>query len=220
MAAPYQIILADDHVLFREGIKRVVEAIPGLQVVGEAGDGLELLDLLKNKMVPDLLILDLTMPHLQGIEAAREIKKLYPDLKILILTMHKSKEHLGRGLTAGAHGYLLKENAYADLVVAIDTIRQGETYISPLISPQLPEAFRQKCLGEPTDLGEALTTREIEVLKLLAAGKSSPEIGEVLHISPFTVQKHRSNIKKKLNIRKNADLIKYAIRQGYSSSYA
>jgi DNA-binding NarL/FixJ family response regulator len=217
MEVPYQVILADDHVLFREGIKRVVEAIPGLQVVGEAGDGLELLGLLQ-KVVPNLLILDLTMPNLPGVGAAREIKRLYPEIRILILTMHKSKEYLCRGLAAGADGYLLKENAYGDLVAAIDYIREGKIYISSLISPQLPEVFRQQCLGGPIELGQALTPREIEVLRLLAAGMSSPEIAVVLHISTFTVQKHRSNIKKKLNISKNAELIKYAIREGYASS--
>ena len=122
MGSSYQIVLADDHPLFREGIKRVMEAIPDLEVVGEAGDGLELLTLMQGT-TPDMLILDITMPNLQGIEAAQEIKRLYPGVKILILTMHKSREHLCRALGAGAEGYLLKENAYADLVSAIETIR-------------------------------------------------------------------------------------------------
>jgi DNA-binding NarL/FixJ family response regulator len=214
----YRIMLADDHALFREGIKRVVETIPGLQVVGEAGDGLELLSLLKQS-VPDLLILDIAMPNLQGIEAAREIKKFYPGIKILMLTMHKSKEHLGRALAAGADGYLLKENAYADLLTAIDTLRQGMIYLSPLISPQFSDALRQKCLGVAAGSQSFLTNREIEILSLLASGKSSKEIAELLFISTFTVQKHRSNIKKKLSIKKNADLIKYAIREGYTSPH-
>lgn len=219
MRSPYQIVLADDHVLFREGVKSILNGVAGLKVVGEASDGLDLLSLL-TKTVPDLLILDLTMPGLPGIEAAKEIKRLYPKIKILILTMHKSKEHLCRALTAGAEGFLLKENAHSDLLAAIDEVRQGRIYISSLISSQLSDAFRQKCLGEPVDIGDKLTTREIEVLTMLASGKSSREIAELLYISAFTVQKHRSNIKKKLSIRKNADLIKYAIREGYSSSEA
>ncbi len=215
--SPYQIVLADDHTLFREGIKRLVDGIPGLEVVGEANDGRELLDLLK-EMAPDLLILDLSMPNLQGIEAAEEIKKLYPGIKILVLTMHKSSEHLCRSLAAGADGYLLKESAYADLVAAIDTIRRGEAYLSPLISPQLSDAFRLVCLGEHPEPRGKLSSREAEILTLLVTGKSSREIAALLSLSTFTVQKHRSNIKKKLNIAKNVDLIKYAIREGYSSS--
>ena len=214
---PYRIILADDHLLFRQVIKKSIEEIPGLEVVGEVGDGIELLELLK-KSAADMIILDISMPNLQGIEAAREIKNLYPKVKILVLTMHKSREYVLSALSAGADGYLLKENAYADLLSAIESIKQGKNYISSLISSQLTDILRQKHTRKtPGLLSEPLSAREKTVLTLLAEGKSSKEIGEILSISPMTVNNHRAHIKKKLKIKNNAELIKYAIQKGYSS---
>ncbi len=215
---PYRIILAEDHLLFRQVIKKSIEEIPGLEVVGEAGDGLELLELLK-KSAADLVILDISMPNLQGIEAAREIKQLYPGVKILVLTVHKSKEHVLSTIAAGADGYLLKENAYADLIAAIESIKRGQSYISSLVSGQLTDILRQRQTGRmTTPLSEPLSPREKTVLSLLAEGKSSKEIGEILRISPMTVNNHRVRIKKKLKIKTNAELIRYALTKGYSST--
>ncbi len=212
---PYKILLADDHVLFREVIKESIQRIPGLEVVGGVNDGLELLDFLKTT-VPNMIVLDITMPNLQGIEVAREIKRLYPTVKILVLTMHKSREHVFRAISAGADGYLLKENAYADLISAINTIREGKNYISSLISKQMADIIRwQTSGGGRGDNLEPLTPREMQVLKYIADGKTSKEIAGILAISTLTVYNHRINMKKKLRIKRNADLIKYALEQGY-----
>lgn len=210
----YRIVLADDHHLFREAVKRSIEKIPGLQVVGEAGDGLELLEVLKN-LVPDLIMVDISMPNLRGIEATREIKRLHPRIKVLMLTMHKSQEHLASALASGADGYLLKENAFGDLLTAIETIRRGKTYVTPLLMEEMADIMREASHGKTQ--GEILTVREIQVVKLVAEGKSSKEIAELLYIGIPTVRTHRHNIKRKLKAKKSADLVKYAIRRGFVS---
>lgn len=209
----YRIILADDHDLFREGIKKIVEGIPGVEVIGEAGDGLELMELLKES-VPDLIVLDINMPNLSGVEATIKLKNLYPKVKILILTMHKSKEYLYRALKAGADGYLLKSNAYGDLITAFETIRAGDTYVSSLMFGFMVDFFRTEQRQVVPAQG-SLSPREREVLQLIATGKTSKEIGEKLHLSMSTVQGHRVKIKNKLHLHKMADLIKYAMENGY-----
>jgi DNA-binding NarL/FixJ family response regulator len=209
--APYRIVLADDHSLLREAIKKSIAEIPDLQVVGEAGDGLELLELLK-RSVPDLIILDISMPRFNGILAAAEIKKRYPTVKILILTMIKIRELLHRALKIGVNGYLLKENVFSDLIAAIRTIQKGETYLSSLISDQIAQIMADNNKPETP-----LTKREFSVLQLLSEGKSSREIAELLFISIHTVNSHRSNIMRKLNLRKTADLVKYAIQKEHTS---
>jgi DNA-binding NarL/FixJ family response regulator len=218
MSLPYRIALADDHILLRQAIKRSIEDVPGLQVVGEASDGLELLGLIEGTL-PDMIILDISMPHLQGIETAKEIKRQYPQVKILILTMHKSRFHLTDAITAGADGYLVKEDAMADLISAINTIREGRNYFSSLVSRKMVEDIRRKPRSRPEPGGELLSPREIEILSLIAEGKSSKEIAELLSISIMTVYNHRINIKNKLNLKKSVDLVKYAIHKGYTSSF-
>ncbi len=143
MAGPFSILLADDHVMFRRGVRRIIQSIDDVEVVGEASDGFELLELLK-KSSPQLIILDISMPNLRGLEATREIKIINPAVKVLILTMHKDKEYLYHAFSAGAEGYLLKEDADSELISAIDTLRKGGTYISPLLSSQLADLFMQK----------------------------------------------------------------------------
>jgi DNA-binding NarL/FixJ family response regulator len=212
---PYKIVLADDHILFRQLMKQSIAGTPGIQIVGEANDGIELLELLKTVEV-DLVVLDITMPNLQGIEAATQIKKAYPGIKVLILTMHKSKEHLRSALIAGVDGYLLKENAYEDFVEAIHDIQTGKPYLSSLVTSQMREAVVSSESSNGLSAGP-LSTREIVILKLLAEGKSSKEIADLLFISIPTVNRHRFNIREKLNIHNNADLIKYAIEKGYTS---
>ena len=215
--SPYRILLADDHVMFRQGMKRILEGEADLEVVGEVGDGLKLLDLLK-KSPPDMVILDISMPNLRGIEATKEIKTANSEVKVLILTMHKDKEYLYHAISAGADGYLLKEDADTELFSAIETIRHGGNYISPLLSVELADDLAQTYHGAGFKaLFEPLTTRQREVLKLIAEGKSSKEVANLLFISVRTVQHHRANIMKKLKIRKTADLVKYAIRKGYVS---
>ena len=209
----YRVILADDHTLFRSGVRRILEEVPGIQVVGEAADGLQLLTLLK-EMIPDLVILDISMPKMRGLEAIQEIKASYPQVQVLILTMHKNAEYLSHALGSGAAGFLLKQDADPELMEAITTIRSGKTYLSPAISEVVPDLLRrQQPDGTPK---EVLTHREREILKLLAEGKSSREIGELLFISLRTVQNHRANIMKKLKVRGITDLVKYAVHKGYS----
>jgi len=213
---PYRIVLADDHVLVRQGLRRILEGMHDLEVTGEANDGLELLSLLKH-LTPDLVILDIFMPNLRGIEAIHEIKKIHPEAKVLILTMHKDKEYLYLSLSAGAKGYLLKEDADKELFSAIEKIRQGKTYISPFFSEEVVDDLVQIGRGDARMIFEAdsLTPREREVLKLIAEGKSSKEIANALFISVFTVNNHRASIMEKLKLNKSIDLVKYAIRKGY-----
>jgi DNA-binding NarL/FixJ family response regulator len=214
--SPYSIILADDHVLVRQGLRRILEGMPELEVVGEANDGLELLALL-DSLVPDIVILDIFMPNLRGIEAIYEIKKIRPEVKILILTMHKDKEYLYLALSAGAKGYLLKEDADKELFSAIEKVRQGKTYISPHFSEEIVDDLVQVGRGGAKTVFEVdpLTPREREVLKLIAEGKSSKEIAQLLFISVPTANNHRANIMGKLGLNKATDLVKYAIRKGY-----
>lgn len=204
----YTIILADDHAMFREGIRKIIERIEGALISGEVNDGLELLELLKRSS-PNLVILDISMPNLRGLEAIREIKKTYPQVKVLVLTMHKKKEFLRQALRDGADGFLLKEDAGSELIRAVQTVRNGGKYLSPLLSSVLTS------LAVEEENTEVLTMREREVLKLLAEGKRTKEIAAALYISPHTVRRHRSNIMEKLNIKNLADLVKYAISQSY-----
>ena len=210
----YRVVLADDHALFRSGVKRILEEMPGVEVIGEAADGLELLAFLK-EVTPDLVILDISMPNLRGLEAIREIKASHPGVKVLMLTMHKDEEYLSYALSAGAAGFLLKQDADPELLEALATIRRGKTYLSPAISEMVTTLLRRRQKPDGASK-EILTHREREVLKLLADGKSNKEIGELLFISHRTVQNHRANIMRKLKVKHIADLIKYAVQKGYS----
>ncbi len=213
----YRIVLAEDHALVRAGIKKIVEDFADLQVVGEAGDGLQLLELLKT-LNADLVILDISMPKLSGIEVAKEIKRSYPQVKVLILTMHKMKEYLNDAIAAGVDGYLLKEDLAKELGSAIAKIRQGQTYISTLLSEAMTSLFVESRRTVPERPVEPLTPREIEIIKLIAEGKSSREIADQLFLSFRTIQNHRTRIMRKLNLKKNIDLVKYAIQMGFIPS--
>jgi DNA-binding NarL/FixJ family response regulator len=210
---PYRILLADDHVIFREMIKKNLSEIPGLEVVGGVSDGLELLKSLET-LHPHLIILDIGMPHLSGLQAASKIKPSHPDIKILLLTMFKTKDHLARAMEAGVDGYLLKENAFTDLISAIETIRQGKPYVSNLVAHQILDSFLSKSKRKESEL---LSPREKEVLKCLADGMPNKEIADALFISESTVRVHFKNIKKKLIIKTNIDLLRYALKYGYAS---
>ena len=168
-------------------------------------------------MLPSLSTMHISMPKLRGIEAVCEIKSRHPGVKVLILTMHRDKEYLYQAFASGADGYLLKEDADLDLFAAIKKIRQGEVYVSPSLTQELVACWRRAVKGEekPPFTDECLTTREREVLKLIAEGKSSSQVAGLLSISTRTVDQHRANIKNKLRLRKTADLVKYAVIQGY-----
>ena len=211
----YRVILADDHALFRHGMKRILSERSDLEVVAEAKDGLHLLELL-GKVKPNMIILDISMPQLRGIEAIHEIKRLQPCVKVLMLTMHKDPAYLFQAITAGADGYLLKDDAERDLFLAIDAVRRGEIFLSPLIAEESKQDWVQLRRGNrPLPSADPLTVRERQILKMIAEGKSSKVIGDLLCISPRTVERHRANIKEKLHVKKSADLIRYAIEKCY-----
>jgi len=206
------IVLADDHVMFRQGVKRIIEETHGLEVVGEANDGLELLSLLKVHL-PDQVLLDISMPHLRGLEAIREIKKLYPRVKVIFLTMHRSREFLQQALETGADGFLLKEDADFELLRAIQTVRGGKKFISSLLSSEMADLALQNQPADP----DPLSTREKTIVKLLVEGKTPKEIADLLYISVYTVRRHRENILRKLNLKRLADLIRYALSWGITT---
>ncbi len=209
-----RIVLADDHVLIRKGLIKILEGASGLQVMGEVGDGLELLSFLK-KNSPDLVLLDISMPNLRGIEAISEAKKLCPKLKIIILTMHSNKDYLCSAYKAGANGYLLKEDSDTELITAINTCLKGDFYISPFFANMFPgKKINSICSGKAHTTDE-LTTREKQVLTMVAEGKKSKQIAELLSISIRTVEHHRANIMRKTKIKNTAALIKYAFQKGF-----
>jgi DNA-binding NarL/FixJ family response regulator len=211
----YRIVLADDHALFRLGMKKVLSERADLEIVGEAKDGLDLLAVLR-KANPQIVILDISMPHLRGIEAIHEIKQAYPAVKVLMLTMHRDPDYVFQAISAGADGYLLKEDAERDLFLAIDTVRKSQIYLSRLVEEESRQDWVQMRRGTKSAVfTEPLTVRERQVLKLIAEGKSSKEIGDLLYISHRTVERHRANMTEKLNLSKTADLIRYAIQKSY-----
>ena len=202
--------------MFRQGVRRILEGAPDLEVVGEADDGLALLALLE-QWTPHLVVLDIAMPQMRGLEAIPEIKAMHPLLKVLMLTMHKERAYLRKAMAAGANGYLLKEDAESDLFGAIDKVRQGAAYVSPRLSDALVPVEAEECQGDQTATSEVgpLTLRESQVLKLLAEGKSSREIAGLLGLSSRTVEHHRANMMAKLGVKGVVDLVKYAIAEGY-----
>jgi DNA-binding NarL/FixJ family response regulator len=210
---PFRILLADNHALVREGIKRILEKEPGLEVIGDVGDGLEVLEFLKTS-IPDMVILEIFMPRLDGLKTLKEIKVRHPEVRALIVTVQKTRELLLKACAAGAEGYLLKENDFGDLLEAIEKIRGGGHYISNLMSNQIMDLVRGGQGRSKTN--RQLTQREKAVLELLSQGKSSKEIAQNLSISVPTVHIHRYNLKKKLNISSNIDLIKYALQKGFA----
>jgi DNA-binding NarL/FixJ family response regulator len=212
----YGIVLADDHVILRQGIKRMIEEDPNLEVVGEAGNGIDLLCLLKTVRT-DMVILDISMPKLGGIEAAKEIKKIRPRVKILMLTMHKGRELVHHALSNGADGYMLKEESNKELYSAIEKIRKGGVYLSPLLTEEVAEDYIAMCRGTLDEGLQVLTRREREILKLVADGKSSREIANTLFISVHTVEHHRSSIMEKMGVKRMVDLVKEAVQKGYIS---
>ncbi|MBI5558453.1 MAG: response regulator transcription factor [Deltaproteobacteria bacterium] len=210
----YQVLLADDHVLIRHGIKKIIESEPSLEVIGQVGDGLELLNFMK-EATPDVVLLDISMPNLRGIEAIGEAKKLCPLVKIVILTMHNSKQYLCHAMSAGADGYVLKEDSDSELLTAIEQVLKGNIFISPVLSKEFSSEDVDSCRKSKNFSSESLTPRERQILKMVAEGRTSRDIAELLSISTRTVEHHRANLLKKLNISNTADLIKYAIRKGY-----
>jgi DNA-binding NarL/FixJ family response regulator len=205
-----RVLLADDHTLVRAGVRRILEAEPDLEVMGEVADGAAALEALRSTPA-DVLVLDLTMPGLDGFEVLRRAKAAYPALKVLVLTMHASAEYVARAVQEGADGYLLKDSAVHDLKAAIEAVTHGRAYYSPPVQRELTELLRSPMRERPTDL---LTEREREVLRLVATGLSTKEIAAQLEISARTVETHRANLMRKLGVRSVALLTQVAIREG------
>jgi two-component system, NarL family, response regulator NreC len=212
-----QVLLADDHTVVRKGLRLLLESHPGLHVIADASDGREAVALAERHH-PDVAILDIAMPILNGIEAARQIAARLPKVGIVILSMHSDEGYVLRALKAGARGYLLKDSAEYDLIHAVEAVNEGKAFFSPAVSKMLVEEYmRQLHDRQLEDSFELLTTREREVLQLLAEGKNNKDAAGILNLSLYTVETHRSNIFQKLNLHSSAELILYAIRKGVIS---
>jgi two-component system response regulator NreC len=212
--SPVRIVLADDHTVMRNGLRLLLERQPNLQVVGEAADGRQAVALTEAEH-PDVVIMDIAMPNLNGIEAARQIVNHSPKTAIAILSMHSDESYVIRALKAGARAYLLKDSAESDLIAAIHAITEGKSFFSPLVRRILKEDYmRQLESRGAEDTYELLTNREREILQLLAEGKTNKEVANMLNLSLYTVETHRTHILQKLNLHSVPELILYAVRKG------
>ena len=208
-----RILLSDDHGIVRHGLRAVLARDPGIEVVGESSDGLETVSIAE-ALDPDIVIMDITMPHLNGIDATARITKRNPKVGIVILSMHADETYLLRALNAGARGYLLKESAEIDLIRAVQAVAQGKTFFSAAVTHTLLEDYmRNMQQRHLQDSYELLTDREKEVLQLLAEGKSNKEVASFLDLSNHTVESHRNNMMQKLNLHNTAEIVLYAVRK-------
>jgi two-component system, NarL family, response regulator NreC len=207
------ILLADDHPLIRRGLKTVLEREPEFKVVAEAGDGREAVRLaIEHK--PDIVVMDIAMPHLNGIDATTQILGKTSGTRVIMLSMYSDESYLVRALSVGAKGYLLKDSAEEDLVEAVGAVRAGKPFFSPAIAKTLLEDYMRRLQQQNlTDSYELLTDREREILQLLAEGRSNKEVAQVLSLSPYTVETHRSHIMQKLNLHNTAEIVLYAMRK-------
>ena len=211
-----KVLLADDHTLVRKGIRAVLSSQPGIEIVAETGEGREALSLIEQHK-PDLAVLDVTMPGLNGLEVAVRVPHVSPRTKVLVLSMHAGEAYVAQALRAGVAGYLLKDAADDELPMAIKAVARNEVYLSPRISKQLVDRFVQSGATEPDPLA-GLTTRQREILQLVAEGQSTKEIAAKLGLSVKTVETHRTQIMHRLQIRDVAGLVRYAIRAGLVSA--
>lgn len=213
MPGKIRVLLVDDHTILRDGIRLLLSSQEDIEVVGEAGDGEEAVAKAR-ELKPDVILMDISLPKVNGIEATRLIKAERPESKILILTMHEDEEYVFPLLAAGASGYILKKTASSELISALRAVAEGNAFLHPAIAKTVLEKYRQ---GQPASAGggpDGLTEREVEVLRLIAQGLSNREIADRLFISIKTVQAHRSNIMEKLNLHDRVELAKYALRKG------
>lgn len=211
-----RILLVDDHKIVREGISSLLKQYPDMEVIGEAADGRSALRLVK-ELSPDLVIMDISMPDLNGIDATRRINAEHPEIKVIALSMHYDKQFVSEMFKAGAEGYLLKDSAFEELEHAIRIVMDNKTYINPQIAGLVVESLASQSTHANHQAFNLLTEREREVLQLIAEGKSTKQIASDLNVSAKTVESHRRQVMGKLNIRNVAELTKYAIREGLTS---
>lgn len=217
MSATVRVLLAEDHAMVRGGVRSMLEAAGGIEVVGEASDGREAVRLAAT-LSPDVIVMDVAMPGLSGIEATRQIHAASPRLAIIILSMYGDRQYISESLRAGASAYVLKDAAFSELEAAIREVVAGRRYLSPAVSGVVLDDYIQRVRNDavPTVL-EKLSSREREVLQLIAESKTSGEIGKALHISAHTVDSHRRKIMEKLDLHNVVDLVKFALRHGLAS---
>ena len=217
MGQKVRIVIAEDHTILREGLKSLLSSNPDFEIIGEAEDGREAIRCVE-KFKPDLILMDLSMPRINGLDAIKEIKKRFSETKILVLTVHKTEEYILASLKSGADGYILKDSTHAELVLAVKNVLSGKHYISPGISEKVIEGYLEgkKNLKRKSSW-ETLTQREREILKLIAEGYKNKEIGDYLCISPKTVEKHRANLMEKLDLHNVQALTTFAIEKGLVS---
>ena len=211
-----RVLLADDHALVRAGIRALIEKIPNVEVVGEASTGREALELVKSKL-PNLVLMDIAMAELGGLEALPRITKDFPGVKVIILSAHANEEYVIRALRSGAAGYMLKDAATAELELAIRSVTEDKTYLSPSISRTVIDSYLER-VGGPISPLEQLTPRQREILQLIAEGKNTKEIASDLDISVKTVESHRLQLMERLNIHDVPGLVRYAVRSGLVSA--
>ena len=209
-----KILLADDHTILRSGLKLILDQEMDIEVVGEVEDGRECIKMVE-ELSPDVILMDIGMPNLNGIEASHQIKKRFPDVEVLVLTIHDTEEYIYQAFCAGASGYLLKKSAHNDLISAIRSVHKGNYYISSSISKNMVKDYIKKAEKSAGKDGfNRLTEREREILQLIAEGKSNKEIADLLNVSVKTVEVHRSHLMEKLDIHNTANLTRYAIKRG------
>jgi DNA-binding NarL/FixJ family response regulator len=209
-----KILIADDHTLVRQGLRKILEAQPGWEVVAEAGDGREAVQQ-ASQLRPDVVILDLAMPRLNGVEAVQQIERRAPGVRILVLSMYADEAYVTRAVRAGAAGYLLKDSADADLIRAVTAVAQGKSFFSPTVARIILDEYgRQLAAKGVTDRFDTLSEREREVFQLIAEGYTNKEVADLLHISPATVETHRAHIMEKLDLHSTAELVLCAVRKG------
>lgn len=209
-----KVLLAEDHTIVRKGIRSLLTDAQNIEVVGEAEDGREAVEKAES-LLPDIVLMDITMPNLNGIEATRQIKRLQPQVNVLILTMYTNEEYIFQVLHAGASGYLVKQSAPGELLSAIEAVYRGDTYLSPAISKKIVDGFLRQGEGAAVQTRyDTLTAREREILQLITEGHSNKDIAELLTISVKTVGVHRNNLMEKLDMHNTTDLVKYALRKG------
>jgi DNA-binding NarL/FixJ family response regulator len=214
MRKPHRILIVEDHRILREGLRSLLSSNPDLEVAGEAADGLEAVRAVET-CAPELVLIDLAMPRMDGLDAIREIKNKSPDVKVLVLTVNKAEEYVLAALKAGANGYLLKDATYAELKLGIEYVLSGKTYLSPEVSARMVTSYIEGAAPEKASSSlDTLTQRERQVLKLVAEGYPNRRIADYLCISVKTVEKHRSNLMKKLDLHNASELTSFALEKG------